>query len=317
VILGMTLASLLWFGTNGRAQDTYNVVYSFVGGSNDGANPFGNLIEDSSGNLYGTAERGGDQYCGPLGGNSNHGCGTVFELVNSSGTYTEKVLHRFAGESGDGYRPDGGLIMDGAGNLYGTTSFGGSYVWGTVFELVNSGGTYTEKILHSFGGSSTDGQIPFGSLVMDAGGNLYGITEEGGGADDCCGTVFELMNSAGTYTEKILHVFNEGTGDGEDPTAGLIMDASGNLYGTTGYGGASGNCQGGCGAVYELVNSSGNYTEQLLYSFTGGSTDGADPYAGLIMDSSGNLYGTTANGGVSNAGAAATLAPPPAESCLD
>jgi uncharacterized repeat protein (TIGR03803 family) len=301
VILGMTLASLLWFGTNGRAQDTYNVVYSFVGGSNDGANPFGNLIEDSLGNLYGTTESGGDQYCGPLGNNSNHGCGTVFELVNSSGTYTEKVLHSFAGESGDGYRPYAGLIMDGAGDLFGTTQYGGTYQWGTVYELVNSSGTYTEKLLYSFGGSSGDGQIPLGGLIVDSSGNLYGTTRTGGDSA-YNGIVFELMNSSGTYTEKILHVFGGTSSDGALPNAGLIMDSSGNLYGTTEAGGASANCQDGCGAVFELVNSSGSYTEQLLYSFVGGSSDGASPYATLIMDSSGNLYSTTVSGGASNAG---------------
>jgi uncharacterized repeat protein (TIGR03803 family) len=294
LILGMALACLLWFGADARAQGTYSVLYSFLGGTSDGANPFGKLIADSSGNLYGTTDRGSDQYCGPIGNNLNHGCGTVFELVNSGGTYTEKLLHSFAGESGDGYHPYGGLIMDGAGNLFGTTLYGGSSAWGTVFELVNSSGTYTEKVLYGFGGSSTDGQYPLGDLIMDASGNLYGTTETGG-SGAYYGTVFELVNSSGTYTEKVLHIF-AGT-DGAYPLAGLIMDSSGNLYGTTEEGGAS-----NAGTVFELANSSGTYTEKVLYSFSGGSTDGQNPASDVTMDASGNFYGTTEAGGASNGG---------------
>jgi uncharacterized repeat protein (TIGR03803 family) len=260
---------------NSSGNYTVKVLYSFTGGS-DGGYPFaGGLISDSSGNLYGTTQGGGAA-----------GNGTVFELVNSSGNYTEKVLYSFTGGS-DGGGPLGGLIADSSGNLYGTTAAGN----GTVFELVNSSGNYTEKVLYSFTGGS-DGRQPFAGLIFDSSGNLYGTTLFGGAAGN--GTVFELVNSSGNYTEKVLYSFTNGS-DGGQPAAGLIFDSSGNLYGTTGSGGAA-----GAGTVFELVNSSGNYTERVLYSF--GGSDGANPVAGLIADASGNLYGTTALGGAAGAG---------------
>jgi uncharacterized repeat protein (TIGR03803 family) len=254
------------------------VVYSFAGGS-DGKYPLAGLIKDSSGNLYGTTQGGGSL-----------NAGTVFELVNSSGSYTENVLYSFTG-GGDGGYPASGLIMDSSGNLYGTTFYGGASADGAVFELVNSSGSYTEKVLYSFAGGS-DGRLPSGGLIMDSSGNLYGTTNYGGSGT--WGVVFELVNSHRGYTEKVLHSFTAGN-DGGLLLAGLIMDSSGNLYGTAEIGGVL-----GYGVVFELVNSSGSYTETVLYSFTGGS-DGKLPVAGLIMDSLGNLYGTT-NGGGSNYG---------------
>jgi uncharacterized repeat protein (TIGR03803 family) len=178
--------------------------------------------------------------------------------------------------------------MDASGNLYGTTFGGGASGCGTVFELVNSSGTYSEKVLYSFASSSGDACSPQAGLIVDASGNLYGTTNHGG--SKCYGTVFELANSSGTYTEKVLYSFTNSSGDGANTLAGLIMDASDNLYGTT-YGGGAG----GHGTAFELVNSSGTYSEKVLYSFTGG--DGSNPQAGLIKDSSGNLYGTTSYGG--------------------
>ena len=260
--------------TNASAQ-TLTTLYSFNYVS-DGGVPFAGLISDSSGNLYGTTETGGG----------------VFELVNSSGNYTEKTLYAFTGGSDGQFPFYGALISDSSGNLYGTTLGGGAAGWGTVFELVNSSGNYTEKVLYSFSGGS-DGGSPIGGLIADSSGNLYGTTTAGGVANT--GTVFELVNSSGNYTEKTLYAFTGGS-DGAAATDSLIIDSSGNLYGTTQYGGASGN-----GTVFELVNSSGNYTEKVLYSFAGGS-DGANPVGGLVFDSSGNLYGTTVNGGASGKG---------------
>jgi uncharacterized repeat protein (TIGR03803 family) len=269
---------------NSSGSYTEKVLYSFTGGS-DGASPFADLIMDSSGNLYGTTEYGGDS-----------AKGVVFELVNSSGTYTEKVLYSFTGGSDAGY-PEADLILDSSGNLYGTTVGGGSsncsFGCGTVFELANSSGSYTEKVLYSFTGGS-DGAYPEAGLTLDSAGNLYGTTN-GGGSDMRYGVVFELVNSSGSYTEKVLYSFTGGS-DGAYPTADLIMDSSGNLYGTTVGGGTPGS---GPGVVFELVNSSGSYTDTVLYSFTGGS-DGAVPHARLMMDSSGNLYGTTGSGGSAN-----------------
>ena len=252
---------------------TEKLLYNFSGG--DGQYLNAGLIMDASGNLYGTTSSGGPT-----------GLGVVFELVNASGTYTEKTLYSFGSNpDGNGIYPWAGLIMDASGNLYGTTT-GGTGGTGSVFELVNSSGTYTERVLHSFSGGS-DGRGPYAGLIMDASGNLYGTTTAGGTSG--AGTVFELVNSSGTYTEKVLYSFTSTAGDGANPYAGLVMDASGNLYGTTNGGGT-----GGFGTVFELVNTSGTFTERVLHNFSGGS-DGSNPLAGLIMDASGNLYGTTSD----------------------
>jgi uncharacterized repeat protein (TIGR03803 family) len=258
---------------------TENVLYTFTG--SDGANPYASLTIDSSGNLYGTTYNGGA--CS---------LGTVFELVKSSGGYTEKVLHSFGCTSTDGWSPYAGVITDSAGNLYGTTEGAGASGDGIVFELVNSGGNYTERVLYSFTG--TDGQLPVGGLISDSSGNLYGTTQ-GGGAYGY-GTVFELVNSPGSYSEKVLYSFKGlSNNDGQAPTVTLLMDSSGNLYGTASRGGA-GCVPDGCGMVFELSNSSGTYGERLLHNF-GAPGDGENPTGPLVMDSSGNLYGTTAVGG--------------------
>jgi uncharacterized repeat protein (TIGR03803 family) len=276
------LALLCVAAAPAQAQSfTENVLYNFCpqSGCADGEEPYAGLIMDASDNLYGTTYLGGA-----------NGYGAVFELVNSSGTYSEKVLYSFTNSGGDGALPLAGLIMDASGNLYGTTAEGGASGYGTVFELVNSSGTYSEKVLYSFTNSGGDGAYPYAGLIMDASGNLYGTTYEGGLTGS--GTVFELVNSSGAYSEKVLYSFTGSNGDGADPEAGLIMDASGNLYGTTEEGGAS-----GYGTVFELVNSSGTYSEKVLYGFTASNGDGAIPYAGLLMDASGNLYGTTESSG--------------------
>jgi uncharacterized repeat protein (TIGR03803 family) len=277
VAVSFALVALLCLATQAAEAQTVTALHSF-GGSGDGTYPAG-LIADSSGNLYGTTDGGGAS-----------GYGTVFELVNSSGTYSEKVLYSFTDSNGDGATPEAGVIIDSSGNLYGTTYSGGMNNGGTVFELVNSSGTYTEQILHSFSPQSSDGANPYAGLIMDSSGNLYGTTISGGTGG---GVVFELVNSSGTYTEQILHTFSQSKSDGVSPYGGLILDSSGNLYGTTNSGGAS-----GVGIAFELVNSSGTYTEQVLYSFTGTNGDGASPRGSLILDSSGNLYGTTLGGGV-------------------
>lgn len=238
----------------------------------DGDGPNGGLLADATGNLYGVTVAGLDNN------------GEVFELVDSSGSYTEKTIYPFNG-NGDGYGPQQNLIADAFGNLYGITQLGGTYFDGTVFELVNSSGSYTEKLLHSFT-SGNDGELPFASLVADTAGNLYGTTQLGDANND--GTVFELVNSSGSYTYKVIHTF--GGAEGISP-GGLTIDASGNLYGTTEYGGDTNND----GTVFELVDSSGSYTEKVLHTFSG--NDGSLPYASLIADASGNLYGTTIQGG--------------------
>jgi uncharacterized repeat protein (TIGR03803 family) len=275
---------------NSSGNYTEKVLYNFAGLPSDGFEPLAGLIADSAGNLYGTTAYGGSNFCGAT------TCGTVFELVKSSNGYTEKVLYMFTGYGGGFVFST--LVIDSAGNLYGTTNGGGVNGYGTVFELVNSSGSYTEKTLHNFGASATDGESPLAGLIMDAAGNLFGTTGGGGDALVCglgsCGTVFELANSPAGYTEQILYEFTGS--DGAGPVASLIMDASGNLYGTTAYGGAY-----GFGTAFELIRSSGSYTETVLHSFGGTSSDGVMPVASLLMDAAGNLYGTTKMGGSATA----------------
>ena len=222
---------------------------------------------------------------------------TASPLWAQSVTGTEfTTLYSFTGSSGDGAHPNAGLILDSAGNLYGTTMGSGGSAQGTVFELVNSSGTYTVNVLHNFTNANGDGESPRAGLIMDSAGNLYGTTMQGG-ANGWEGAVFELVkNSDGTYSEQLLHSFANNNIDGVYPQASLIMDSARNLYGTTGNGGSS-----GAGTVFELVKSSTGYSEQVLYSFSGGA-DGSSPQAGLIMDSAGNLYGTTGSGGSSGDG---------------
>jgi uncharacterized repeat protein (TIGR03803 family) len=256
------------------------VLYRFKIGSGGGANPTGTLVRDAIGNLYGSASSGGGSNCG---GNL---CGTVFEL-NRAGK--ETVLHYFNGADGDG---PGGLVRDSSGNLYGTAAGGATYGQtcvpngcGTVFEIDANGVLST---LHAFKGGS-DGDNPEGAVVRDGLGTLYGTTAQGGGAGCVgfgCGTVFKVDKN---HNESVLHIFVGGT-DGSFPSAGLVRDASGNLYGTTFHGG---NIDCDCGTVFK-VDKTGN--ETILYSFTGGA-DGANPAASLVLDSEGNLYGTTVQGG--------------------
>jgi uncharacterized repeat protein (TIGR03803 family) len=243
--------------------------------STDGLLPYAGLIADASGNLYGTTSQGGGS-ANCVGGVG--GCGTVF-VVPPSGS--ETVLHSFT-DSGDAAYPDAGLIADASGNLYGTTNSGGAYGAGTVFKLTPSG---SETVLYSF--INTSGALPGkAGLIADASGNLYGTTNSGGAYS--YGTVFKLTPSG---SETVLYSFTGGS-DGRGPEAGLIFDASGNLYGTTFSGGAH-----GYGTVFKLTPSG---SETVLHSFTG--SDGAYPAAGLIADAAGNLYGTTVEGGVSDLG---------------
>jgi uncharacterized repeat protein (TIGR03803 family) len=214
----------------------------------------------------------------------------------------ESLLYSF-GSGTDGQLPEASLTLDSSGALYGTTAGGGTNNTGTVFKLTPDGsGGYTESLLHSFG-TGTDGQNPLASLTLDSSsGALYGTTDSGG--TNHTGTVFKLTpNGSGGYTESLLHSFGTGT-DGQLPSAGLTLDSSGALYGTTFHGGTNGD-----GTVFKLTpNGSGGYTESLLYSFAGG-TDGQFPDASLTLDSSGALYGTTVSGGTNGTGTVFKLTP--------
>jgi uncharacterized repeat protein (TIGR03803 family) len=251
------------------ASGQQTVLYSFTGGA-DGGEPFAGVIRDSAGNLYGTTFLGGA------------GAGVVYKL-NPAGE--ETVLYSFAGGADGGF-PESGVISDSAGNLYGTAYSGGAAGLGVVYKVAADG---QETVLYSFPGGPK-GALPYSGLAHDAAGNLYGTTAGGGGAvgEAGAGLVFELGTS-GEYT--VLYTFTGGR-DGGGPIAGVIRDAAGNLYGTTSSGGAAG-CGDGCGVVYEL--DAGGH-ETVLHAFTGGA-DGATPYAGVVADSDGNLYGTTPYGG--------------------
>ena len=211
----------------------------------------------------------------------------------------ETVLHSFGSVVTDGVQPWSALISDSAGNFYGTTSYGGVHGTGTAFKLSpTGGGAWTETVLHSFGNPATqDGANPYAGLIFDSAGSLYGTTSTGGVhcAPGGCGTVFEMSpNGSGGWTETVLHSFGNGT-DGQDPNAGLIFDAAGNLYGTTVAGGIHGE-----GTLFELSpNGSGGWTETVLHSFGNPAThDGLGPDAALVFDTAGNLYGTTVGGGI-------------------
>lgn len=239
-------------------------LYSFTGGS-DGASPESSVLMDSAGNLYGTAAYGGNGCCN----------GTVFEIAANG---TETTLYQFTGGS-DGSLPQAGVIQDNAGNLYGTTTLGGSSNNGVVFKLATNN---AETVLYSFTGGADGGQ-PVGGLISDEAGNLYGTTSGGGTGS---GVVFKV---AADGTETTLYTFQGGT-DGSNPEGALYLNKFGDLFGTTVSGGAN-----GAGTVFEI---SAAGTESILYSFTGGS-DGTGPY-GSLTPYKGHLYSTTSNGGASN-----------------
>jgi uncharacterized repeat protein (TIGR03803 family) len=310
-----------------RGKGKEQVLHSFSGVS-DGGNPQTDLIADAAGNLYGTASAGGSANCGtvfkmkpngrttvlytfqcrPDGFTPNGGLvldsaanlygttygggapnmGTVFKLAADG---TETIAYAFQGGSDAAY-PNSGLIIDKKGNLFGTTYGGGTAGFGTVYELSAKG---KETILYSFKGGS-DGANPFASLSADAAGNLYGTTW-GGGGNGCngngCGTVFRVAPDG---TETVLHSF-EGGSDGFGPYAGVTVDASGNLYGSTLYGGGSGCSGNGCGLVFKLA---ADGTKTDLHDFIG--DDGSRPSANFLADETGNLYGTTFDGGGSGCG---------------
>ncbi|HLY06326.1 MAG TPA: choice-of-anchor tandem repeat GloVer-containing protein [Rhizomicrobium sp.] len=295
---GANGAGTLFEVTPGKKLKT---LYAFCSqtGCKDEASPHAGLILDSQGNLYGTTYGGG--------ANSS---GTVFEATPKG---VETVLYSFCsvvknGHCGDGSAPLGGVTMDSAGNLYGTTASGGDNDFGAVFEVAFNGkkGTWTEKTLYSFCPESgcADGQAPAAGVIMDKAGNLYGTTQLGGAFGQ--GAVFEI--NARHKKETVLYSFcaQSGCADGAEPYAGVIMDKSGNLYGTTKYGGNP-NCGNGGGTVFELGNKS---QESVLYAFCSveADADGSYPEAGLVADKKGNLYGTTTTGGSSSQGVVFELA---------
>jgi uncharacterized repeat protein (TIGR03803 family) len=312
----------LWAVTTPSAQaQTYTVLYNFQGGT-DGDFPFAGLVRDAGGNLYGTTTEGGTSNFGTVfkvsgnaetilynfkggtdgetprapvirdaagnlygttGAGGSSGLGTVFKI---SANGTETVLHSFAGGTADGCNPYGGLLRDKAGNLYGTTNQCGASDIGTIFKVKPNG---KETVLHNFAGNPSDGSYPYlTSLLMDKKGSLYGVAQNGGTGN--LGVIYKLSKS-GKLT--VLHNFAAGT-DGCYPYGSPTMDKTGTLYGTTYDCGSSNK-----GVVWKL---SKNGTETVLHTFLGGTTDGEAPWAGVILDPHGNLYGDTIEGGTVDLG---------------
>ena len=331
--IGRFLVGLLMFCSfSFAASSQWNeqVLYSFQG-STDGATPNGAIVFDKAGNLYGATQNGGASTC-----LSPYDCGTVYKLTpptQTGGEWTETVLYVFKGYTyGDGASPQGGLVIDDAGNLYGTTGYGGTgpclllggpVGCGTVYELsppAQIGDPWGETVLYSFQGGN-DGFIAFGDLAFDKAGNLYGATLFGGGKGTTCdslyggqcGTVFALSPpkvKGDKWTERVLHRFAgvaQGVqfGDGASPNGGLVVDSMGSVYGSTLLGGYNcpHNSNQGCGTLFELrppTRKDSAWTEKLIHVFMN-STDGTQPTAGVVLGADGSLFGA-ANGGPKGSG---------------
>src|SRR6266404_7721987 len=275
---------------------TETVLHSFSGGKG-GSGPSGGLVFDTAGNLYGATLGGGNlQNC------SHRGCGTVFELSpRPNGSWTYSAIYSFSGVP-DGAYPDS-LVLDGASNIYGTAFGGGQSGGGTAFELTRAGLGWTESELYAFAGNINNADVttPIG-MIFDSAGNLYGTTYYGGNLAFCqgngCGVVFELSPGANGWKYKVLYAFT-GNQDGSNPAARLTIDPAGNLYGLTENGGNLKFCGGhGCGTVFRLKHTATGWKKTVLHAFVGG-LDGAGPLdnTGMALDSAGNLYGTTSQGG--------------------
>ncbi len=316
----LALTALLFVTPHSAKAQTENVLYDFSG-SSDGSGPSAPLTPDGKGNFYGTTSCGGS-------GNGCVGFGTVFELSPVAGGWNENVLYGFFGGA-DGSDPASDLVLDSAGNIYGTATYGGTNGGGVVFKLTPNGNNWTETVLYSFCSQANcaDGVYPAGGLIMDAAGKVYGMADGG---------VFELSPANGGWNEQIIY------STPVRQNGGLTMDSAGNIFGVglttafelspNGSGGwnptvlhtfmphtycgpdvtcppvpvgnplldQAGNVYGVtydggpvCGKVYRLSKRSGKWQEAVLYAFTGANGDGCNPYGSLVFDGSGNLYGTT------------------------
>jgi uncharacterized repeat protein (TIGR03803 family) len=268
------------------------VLYSFQGGS-DGALPFGDVVFDAAGNLYGTTSIGGRTHigCPPA-----KGCGTIYELSpGSGGAWKERVIHNLSDAFGQGAEPRAGLVMDGAGNLYGTTYEGGNnsncngYGCGSVFALIPpvKGKHWRYKTLVDFNGDN--GALPRGGLTLDGAGSLFGTTTYGG--TNNAGLIFSLTEESGVWTFNDEYNF-DGI-DGLQPSGNVAFDGAGNLYGAAYQGGESDS-----GAVFQLIPNGNEWTENVLYNFAlTGKKFGENPLGGVMVDSAGDVYLTTNQGG--------------------
>jgi uncharacterized repeat protein (TIGR03803 family) len=283
------LASVVLLAIAARPQYQYTVLHAF-GSGDDGAGAWSSVAFDSQGNLYGTTEAGG-----------TYSDGTVFQLSpQTDGAWSETILHNFPSSSDDGVSPYGGVTLDSAGNVFGTTMDGGEYSYpgGTVYELTPGPGLWTENVIHSFNGPGDPACLSWGNLAIDRTGSLFGA----------CFFAFELSPGGGGWAESKLHFFTGQNGDGDGAQAGPILDSAGNLYGTT-LGGGGGGCDDGCGTVYQLETPIGTWSkspawrEHVLHRFGEAPDDGAFPGVGeLAIDGHGNLYGTADTGGTGRGG---------------
>jgi uncharacterized repeat protein (TIGR03803 family) len=273
------------------------VMYNFTGGK-DGFGPGGALAFDSVGNLYGTTPDGGKPN-----GCAGQGCGVVYQISPvRGGGWKQTVLHTFTGGADGAVGSLGPLLVDKAGNVFGVAELGGevSCQCGVVFKLTPVSGKWRFKTLDAFKGTPNAG-FPYGGVIADSKGNLYGTTYYGGATG--AGSVFKLTKSAGKFTESVLYSFTGGA-DGSWPTTTLMFDAMSNLYGTTSAGGDSN----GDGVVFKLSKAGGQWKERIVHKFGKGS-DGRIPGYGLMSDQSGHLFGTTAIGGGSGQGVVFEITP--------
>jgi uncharacterized repeat protein (TIGR03803 family) len=268
-------------GSNGWKE---NIIYVFHGGS-DGAWPeYDTLVFDAKGNLYGTTLYGGIA-------SWPNGSGVVFKLTHTADGWKEQVVYAFGSNSqSDGANPYGGVTLDDAGNIYGTTYYGGTEDFGTVFKITPSG---AESVLHNFTAGTDDGAGPMAAPVLDAAGNLYGGANYGGDPNCSCGVIYKIDTSG---AETGLHTFTGYPKDGASPDAPLVRDNSGNLYGTTYYGGNSATCLDdgqpiGCGTVFQMTTSGKERIFNLNYQ-----TEGNQVFAGVLLNA-GTAYGAASNGG--------------------
>jgi len=271
--------------TNSGGHWRESILYNFQGGK-DGAGSGGAVVFDSAGNLYGTTPDGGAR-----------SMGVVYELIpGANGQWTEKILHSFTGGNDGGVGSLGALLIDSAGNLYGVAEVGGANGSGTVYRLSpGANGTWKGTTLYAFKGKPDAGS-PYGGLILDQAGNLYGTTYYGGANGG--GAVYELHKAGGVWKEKVIYSFQNGS-DVNSSTTTLVFDAAGNLYGTASAGGGQ-SCD--CGGIFKLTRQGNSWSESVVHAFAG-DPDGAFPYYGLFLDQAGNLYGTTVQGGTSNQGA--------------
>ncbi len=294
---------------------TFQVIHTFTGQGQDGANPYAGLVMDREGNLYGVTEYGGN---GPCSSQYTRGCGTVFKMTHSGGGWYYKPLYNFAGWSNnDGAYPYfGGLTLGPDGAFYGTTTVGGESTpcntnpgCGTVFKLqppptrpASVFAPWTETILYRFQPQSDDGNVPDGLVAVDGAGNVYGTTVYGNDQYYYWGLAYQLVRSGNSYTKQVIHNFRGEPDDGAQSFSGMVIGPDGNLYGTTFAGGTN-----NVGTLFQLINSGGHWTENILYK---SDANGTQPYSTPIFDNAGNLYNGTTAGEHDNTPVVYEMSPP-------